>query len=245
MQSECLDRARRNLYTAVQLLSLVERELLAGRDDDSHTSLEWDERHRAFITHELSGGYIALGVSDLTLLFLDSGHKTLASHALDGKTLSAAFEVLEKNGYNVRSRAPPYQADMVEKLERMPEHAVYASLYDEAFRVISRFAKGLSEAGPVFTWPHHFDMASLCVLDPSKASYKSVGIGFSPGDESIPEPYYYVLPYPKPSAEAKLSVGYWHTKGFSACVLKELDKNSGKAAEFIRQAFSESKRLLQ
>jgi len=75
---------------------------------------------------------------------------------------------------------------------------------------------------PVRTWPHHFDMASLTLLETGDAEHaRSVNAGFSPGDEHYQEPYFYVSPYPYPDP-AKLpalpAVGHWHVHGFTAAI---------------------------
>ena len=50
---------------------------------------------------------------------------------------------------------------------------------------------------------------------------RSIGIGFSPGDEYYQEPYLYVSPYPvpkNPTPPALPSGGHWHTKDFFGAV---------------------------
>jgi hypothetical protein len=75
---------------------------------------------------------------------------------------------------------------------------------------------------PVRTWPHHFDMASLTLLEAGDAEHaRSLNAGFSPGDEHYQEPYFYLSPYPYPDP-AKLpalsAVGHWHVHGFTAAI---------------------------
>ena len=74
--------------------------------------------------------------------------------------------------------------------------------------------------GPVRCWPHHFDIAVLVRLEEGAAeSVRSIGVGCAPGDESYPEPYFYVSPYPAPKNATLPALppgGRWHTKDFFA-----------------------------
>jgi len=82
-------------------------------------------------------------------------------------------------------------------------------------------ARGLVPS-PVRTWPHHFDMATLILLEGGNAEHaRSVNAGFSLGDEHYEEPYFYVSPYPYPNATKlqALPYGHWHMRGFTAAVL--------------------------
>ena len=73
-------------------------------------------------------------------------------------------------------------------------------------------------------WPHHFDVAALLPLDPDgdPEQARAVGVGFSPGDRSYAEPYFYVSPWPYPDAGElpRLPEGArWHTEGWVGLVL--------------------------
>jgi len=55
-----------------------------------------------------------------------------------------------------------------------------------------------------------------------KSSDKQMNFGFTFGDESIPEPYFYITAYPLPDAFPGLSLppgATWHNQGFSGAVL--------------------------
>lgn len=87
------------------------------------------------------------------------------------------------------------------------------------------------ETSPVQLWPHHIDLAMLWFSgrlvpgqDPANEEYadEQMNFGFSPGDEGIPNPYFYITAYPLPDgltgtvlpANAK-----WHTQGFTGAVM--------------------------
>ena len=85
-------------------------------------------------------------------------------------------------------------------------------------------------------WPHHFDLGALMPLtDDGK---RTIGVGFSPGDASFDQPYFYCSPYPAPEAGASLpplAVGKWTIDGFTSAILtaEELT-NSGSQQEAVR-----------
>ena len=71
---------------------------------------------------------------------------------------------------------------------------------------------------------------------------KSVGVGMTPGDESYPEPYLYVTPWPYPDAETLpgLALGTWHTTGWTGAVLRASEAlNGGEDPERRVRAFLE------
>jgi hypothetical protein len=98
--------------------------------------------------------------------------------------------------------------------------------------VFKQFKAGLrQESGPVVLWPHHFDLAVLWFSgrlvpgqDPANAEYadEQMNFGFSTGDDTIPEPYFYATAYPAPEGwmDAPLPAGAnWHTEGWQGAVL--------------------------
>lgn len=89
----------------------------------------------------------------------------------------------------------------------------------------------LQETSSVQFWPHHFDLSMLLFTgriipgtDPNDwdNSREQLNFGFSTGDDSIPNPYFYVTAYPFPDAMEDWSLpgkAYWHKKGFQAAIL--------------------------
>ena len=97
---------------------------------------------------------------------------------------------------------------------------------------MAEFRSGIKEeTSPIQVWPHHFDLSMLWLpgekiegQDPDNEEYsdKQMNFGFAFGDESIPEPYFYVTAYPLPDGfpSLKLPAGTdWRTEGFSGAVL--------------------------
>jgi Family of unknown function (DUF5996) len=129
-------------------------------------------------------------------------------------------------------------------IDRAPFAATAAQTYDKA--AVARYWQALplfeaalrrlksehrGESGPVVFWPHHFDVAVLLFsgrrvpgVDPAdeESADENMNFGFLPGDEGIPEAYFYATAYPTPAGltEARLPNGaYWHTEGWTGAVL--------------------------
>jgi len=102
---------------------------------------------------------------------------------------------------------------------------------------------------PVRCWPHHFDIATLLVLeegDPETA--RSVGVGLSPGGEAYRQPYFYINPWPHLATDDLPELpapGHWHRQGFVGAiatgdeVLGLADRRAGLVA-FVEGAFAAS-----
>jgi hypothetical protein len=78
----------------------------------------------------------------------------------------------------------------------------------------------------------------------SAADAPSVGIGLSPGDEGIAEPYFYVTPWPPPPPAEELprlsTGGRWHRAGWTGAVLTGSDlvaKGDGAAQAAAAKTF--------
>jgi len=119
-----------------------------------------------------------------------------------------------------------------------------ARVYDET--AVSTFWQALSqidiafqtfkhsfreESSPVQLWPHHFDLAVVWFSgrlipgqDPAdeENADEQMNFGFSTGDSSIAEPYFYATAYPTPDAFTQQPLpadAHWHTEGFTAAIL--------------------------
>lgn len=89
-----------------------------------------------------------------------------------------------------------------------------------------------TESGPVSFWTHHFDLDLLWFSgrrvpgqDPNNAEHadEQMGFGFKPGDEEIPEPYFYITAYPLPEELPKAKMpedAVWNTEGWQGAVLR-------------------------
>jgi len=107
------------------------------------------------------------------------------------------------------------------------------------------------ETSPVQLWPHHIDLAMLWFSgrlvpgqDPADEEHadEQMNFGFSPGDESIPNPYFYITAYPTPDVltNTPLPAGaQWLTEGFTGAVmmydaLVNVDNPAEKLLNYLR-----------
>jgi hypothetical protein len=109
------------------------------------------------------------------------------------------------------------------------------------------------ETSPVQLFPHHFDMAMSWYsgrqvpdqeAKDEEWSDEQMTFGFVTGDETIPDPYFYVTAYPEPDefVGSPLPEGaLWSEDGFSGAVLPysalvQEDQPRRLLSEFLRQA---------
>ncbi|MFV2007354.1 MAG: hypothetical protein ACC667_07900 [Longimicrobiales bacterium] len=256
---------RAELHHAVQLLASFGQTLLDPRPDDGHRSMVWSGPEAGFSTSSLDGELalrITVAPADLTAsVHRDSG--VLVSRSLVGLTPDEAYAWLERELAGALGRdglrlgRPEYEIPPRGTAEGEPFAGTPAAAFleleawfENAAGVLDELVAQDASATAVRCWPHHFDIATLLVLDPEigPAEGRSVGVGFSPGDEATPQPYWYVTPYPDPGTYdlPDLPGGYWNTEGWFGAVLPGTAVvAAGSAAEqasltdaFVREAVS-------
>ncbi len=229
-----LSAARLELHFAAQLVSAPGTSLLAPEADFSHTNLNWDPSLGV-----LAGRHVgspsrrpALVFESLELAVLE-GSLERASLPLAGCTMQQALSWLANRVADDASRlAPPTHdmpahsiADGAPFTETAAEaRAELAAWFANATACIHAAVAGDRRASIVRCWPHHFDVASLIAIDAGRDAEeaRSIGVGFSPGDGSYHQPYFYVTPWPYPPVDAlpSLPAGtHWHTEGWIGAVL--------------------------
>lgn len=229
-----LTEARIQLHWAAQLVSGPGASLLPAQTDYVQTNLGWDSqlgvlegRHAG--PESLQAGLVFEG---LELLVID-GARERSSMRLAGRTLQQARAWLGKE-------MASDEAAIALPVHEMPAHPVgegavfsdagaearteLAAWFANAFASIHDVVAKEPEASPVRCWPHHFDVASLIALDAGGGAEeaRSIGVGFSPGDGSYDQPYFYVTPWPYPDKEdlpALTAGARWHRSGWTGAVL--------------------------
>jgi hypothetical protein len=228
-----LREARLQAHYAAQWLARASRAYVAPRPHDGHTNLGWDGVFGGLVTHPLpDGSRLGLRLADLTLGFLDVHPHQLS---LDGR---ADAEVRTWLGGHIAGRnlvvgkldtpAPyemPFHAialggrySLDELGEAFAAHAVWTA---NALAALAAAQKHLAarrlKAPPVRCWPHHFDLD--CKVDLGRG--RSMGLGYSPGDDFCDEPYFYTSMWPEPPIP-KLpllpAMAHWHTYKFLAAL---------------------------
>jgi len=235
--------ARLALHAAAQPLAAAAYALLPPRADHSHANLFWSAGRAGFVGRPLPSGLRGfLDVRSLRAGLVAARGEERAAFALAGATLEQACArmagALREAGEELPAAGlalPEYDLPDSPLLAgaRFPDpHAAelgeLARWFDGAWSALARVSTRRLGGAEVRGWPHHFDLAALCPLDPGDGSgdARSVSAGFSPGDGTCAEPYFYVSPwpYPDPAELAPLGGGArWHTAGFTAAVLPASD----------------------
>lgn len=231
-----LGRARVLLHHAIQVAAAVGRALTPPQADDGHTSLTWEQG--AFIGPTVSGTTpwrAALRVEPLSLEVIEGG-RTTALQPLAGLTradarawlIARATErgAVAKPAFEVPYELPPHDvtdgaAFVVSDPAAMAALANWFGLGDSLLREV---ADSWPHATPVRVWPHHLDVGSVLPLGAGHGEEaSSLGIGLSPGDDGIDQPYFYVTAWPAPTAIEALpplaKPGAWHRRGWTGALL--------------------------
>ncbi len=264
--SKALIDTRNQLHHAVQIVASIGYTFRNPRPDWSHVSLEWDSRLGALTNPmDTSEGAINSGlrIADLTLVSIDSSGAVQATFPLTGRTLEEGYswlaELVTSHGVS----------ELVRPDHDIPNHPVYGgSAFDPDPAALQAYHAHFSNARDMLStisartlrcpsvrcWPHHFDIATLIKIDqganPEEA--RSVGIGFSPGDDKIETPYWYILPWPAPDPDDLPEFspeGNWNTCEWVGAVLKSDDiykcaDPAAVAAKFIEFGIVESLKVL-
>jgi hypothetical protein len=232
--------ARLQAHWAAQVLSAAGETFLEPAPDTSHTAMSWNVKQGAFFGRALSATRpcrVALRVADLTLLVLGAGDAPSAELALPGHTLAEAdrFVAEQVQAYTRAERAKPLVHPRHElephplasggRFERAASLPELARWYANAESVLRRLERETPSAGEVLCWPHDFDLATLITveMDRSGEPVRTVGVGFSPGDRFVAQPYWYVNHGPsteRSEALPALAAGEWFRDGWIGAVLR-------------------------
>ncbi len=269
---DALADARRMAHNAAQIAALAALANIEARPDYSHTALQWEAAHGGFQTNVMatSDGPVMIRVTLSPLaMWLVRGGETVGTIDLDDTSEADCMawldeELIERGLKAASSVKHPFKLPKdVAAIDHFNTEGLDAGLqvlsrwYDLANHQLMNFAhrhSGLVPGpGPVWCWPHHFDIATYVGLEAGDGeSAKGIGCGMSPGDKSYGEPYFYINPWPRPDANSLPNLpapGQWHTEGFVGAVatasrLLERPHVDSALAEFIEGAFSASRSTL-
>jgi hypothetical protein len=234
--------------------------------------MEWWPRKKVLagrpIPDEHGDFHVALSPENLTLFLVGVDGSEISSRPLAGARFGESERWLGQAVADyTRGRSGP---SLVRSPYEIPDHEVakggqfgqvnelfleLGHWYGNAHHALEavRLWKGSAE---VRCWPHHFDIATLISIEGTgDDSGKSVGVGMTPGDGLIVEPYWYVTPWPYPANLENLprlgGNGHWHEEGWFGAVLTASDARAktaetavGHLADFLESAIKGAEALL-
>jgi len=231
--------AREQAHWAAQVIAATGNTFLAHEADTSHTSMGWDVALAGLVGRALPGEAacrIGVRVPDLSLCLLGPDGVPRAELPLAGRTLPEAYRwtseairaatggTLDRPLIHPGFELPEHALARGGRFARDPGLAELARWFGNADAALRRLAQQVRGAGPVLCWPHHFDIASLIEIEPGQGgrAARSLGVGLSPGDASIDEPYLYVNHWPATSRRAlpPLAAGEWIREGWVGAALR-------------------------
>ncbi len=178
---------------------------------------------------------VKLDLINLKLLIISSYSDTMQI-ALTGQSLSALCDetcsLLSDIGINPPVERPSFIDGKTGRFEPEPLRNYWMALKNINF-IFERFKTSVGgRTSPVQLWPHHFDLAVswfsgrlIPGKDPNnpEESQEQMTFGFSTGDETIPDSYFYATAYPTPIKLTRTILpgdAYWNNSGFKGAVLK-------------------------
>jgi hypothetical protein len=238
--------AREQAHWAAQVIAAAGETFCAHEADTSHTSMTWEPTRLELVGRTLPGEgqvRIALRVQHLTLALLGTGLSRLLEGtipnpeiALAGRTLAEAYrwaaeqiriatdDALDKPLSHPGFSLPQHPLGHSARFVLDPGLAELSRWYANADSELRRIAQLNDGAGPVLCWPHHFDLATLIEVAPARERERArtVGVGLSPGDAGIDEPYFYVNHWPATRKRKlpPLEAGEWNRKGWVGAALR-------------------------
>ena len=234
-----LSHARAPAHYAAQWLARAGYAYVTPKSDLSHTNVGWDDALDGFTTHPLKGDLrLGLKIPQLSLVLME-GKAVSTSFSMDARTeadVRAWFgKEMSARGLDAKALDKPLPYELLAHpnakggaynvTENAKGLVTLAAWFGNANASLGRIReshnKGKLQASQVRCWPHHFDLATLILLDGDPEKGRSINVGLSPGDGTYDEPYFYITPWPFPD-RAKLlllpPIGHWHTEGFTAAV---------------------------
>ncbi|MEO9965448.1 MAG: hypothetical protein ABJF11_06660 [Reichenbachiella sp.] len=239
-----LTQTRKSLHQAIQLVSAVPRNILPHDPTDGRSSLEWNSQLNSLQSLPVtnSNGEIRVGLTFETFaLYITVNDDSKAALEMSGRSVNEGLIWMKQELAKIDIASEAINLDLPYEIEKYDySKALYvdtealnalAELYQTTAEVLSDIVNKWEDAHDIRCWPHHFDLATLIPLetDQNKEITKSIGIGLSPGDDSINEPYLYVNIWPQVDSamlqKHDLVVGEWNLEDWSGAILRYSSMN--------------------
>lgn len=230
---------RKELHQAVQLVSLVPRYLLPHDPTDGTASLIWNEKNKELESIPVENEekleiHAGLSFSKFEL-YLATKETKICSLPLEGKSTQDGLKWLKDELEKIALPANKIAFDLPYEIEnydyskslKTDKSALmeFSRLYQNTNQMLLTLVTEWEKAYDIRCWPHHFDLATLITVetDENDEILKSIGVGLSPGDEGIDEPYLYVNVWPNVDSSIlskhPLPAGNWNKDDWAGAVL--------------------------
>lgn len=255
--------ARQELHWAAQVVASVGATLLPRRAEYAHADLIWASPNR-LQSHEIKPGKTFRGVLDLEHFQLHleghghKGYEDVSSFRLAGHKLDAAYDWMTQalQDYQGKLEQPLYR--LANLPWSLPQHPMQmGAIFMAPNRIFREIALWFDNAHGILqeVAAQHKMNATHVVCRPStfdlnfrfEQAIRSLGVGFSPGNEVKSEPFFYLSPWPAPGPKEKLPelpFGHWEREGWVGAVLTASDilKYTDAASQqaVVRRFFAEA-----
>jgi hypothetical protein len=218
LHDEELGPTRDRLRDAALVLSSLQRAFVPKHPRDWQYGLEVNMRGLSTQPFTVDGEEVRATL-DLVRHKVRLGNERWSLKYTDGPELLAEIKVwLLAAGADVELEEPAFSDSSGFDPEQAAHYAEALWWLEEQFRELKvELTEGVTS--PILLYPHHFDLSLVWFPHDDE---RQLAIGWSTGDEIIPEPYLYLNAYPEPDGFTKLSLpaaAHWQTKGFSGAVL--------------------------
>lgn len=233
---DTLSSTRKELHKAVQIVGSVPRNTLPHDATDTTASLVWNDAEKGFQSISIPSGnselQVGLSFNDFSIYILKED-KIINSFQLEGKSTQDGFAWMKLQLSHLGIDSEKINLDLPYEIEKYDYSLslsadtaalnALALLYGNTHQLLTGIVEQWEKAYDIRCWPHHFDLATLIPIetDQNGEILKSIGVGLSPGDDGINEPYLYVNVWPNVDGLEKheLPAGHWNKEGWSGAVL--------------------------
>jgi hypothetical protein len=235
-----LNQAQKMVHQAVQFISMVGRQIIEQEEDDSNSSMQWLPEQN-MLAGQFVNGIIRVGFSydDFSLNILNSSGEAVRSKDLDGLSMKAVFSWLKMelimNGalaqdleLKLHYKIPPHPVNRGEEF-RKPASDLLKELCNHrnnAHAALQAYGEDCEFAGPVLTWPHHFDTGVYIPIEKDEQGnpFRAFSMGYAIADDLMDEAYFYVTQWVEKgklnyASKPELNHGTWHPGGLAGAAL--------------------------
>ena len=163
---------------------------------------------------------LVFDINDGGVLSIDDEHWKLADLTADS-LIERLQTWLDQHALGKKIKVPNL-ANNLNHNQAAAENIIEALTWSEHLFTKIKPMLSIGESSPILLYPHHFD-SSMTLFVQENLQYT---LGFSIGDQTISEPYFYTTAYPETKVFTNRKINspaFWQKDGFSGVVLKYND----------------------